>query len=683
MAASVNNSSNSKLTLLLQSHVSDVDENEFELTDNEDWGEDPQTIYNKYVEQFGYGPKQANHLIAFAKKTGKSIKYVAARKIIVENSSNTIKSKPKIPKTKPSPPKPKPNPPTSTYNPPNAINDDKKLDQKPSPSKPPSDAKQNDIDDQKYDDNINNNNNNNYERIKIIKSNINDIKSKINNECGINNINNIDINIGDEILKTNNKYAICKSEYVNELNNDLSKYGYPSNILAERFIVLSVFGTDNRVKVYPTTAIPYAGICYLTYMKGTRQGSGTGWLLNNSNVNQNSDYQLIITAGHCVTNYKSFAIRDLKIIPANNDTITPYGSIIPVKIGNNTIIFSNIKYINNIDEAWIKPQYDYGAILIKKSDNKSIYNFTIYENDLSPNTTFKSCTLAGYPARVKNVLVGGQMYKESGDVTVTASGTFCSYQIDTSKGDSGSPVWKFINNNSIRVIAIHNSTAAHKTNYGANAVLVKPYFDRWLAPQSSSSSLQTNGPTTNTFRLEKDKDWKLNTTYIFAPNNMVVIGVSLIEDGNNKNHIGLKLICTNLNGTEYKEVRTDDDPNATTYSIPHGHNRYFVIEMLNAPTDSTKGGLSRIHGGNLFYYKKDSSHYQIRFNLQVQYPNGDTQSIQSSTNARDGTTGKSEDTYMSNDEIVSDINYTAVTGLAFGVNGRLASINMITNVFWT
>ena len=49
----------------------------------------------------------------------------------------------------------------------------------------------------------------------------------------------------------------------------------------------------------------------------------------------------------------------------------------------------------------------------------------------------------------------------------------------------------------------------------------------------------------------------------------------------------------------------------------------------------------------------------------------------------DGTTGKNENTHMSYDEIVSDINYTAVTGLAFGVNGRLVSINMITNVFWT
>eukprot|EP01084_Bolivina_argentea_P023533 43911_1 len=66
MAASVNNSSNSKLTLLLQSHVSDVDENEFELTDNEDWGDDIEEIdsynYNTQLShtQFHHQRKPQN-----------------------------------------------------------------------------------------------------------------------------------------------------------------------------------------------------------------------------------------------------------------------------------------------------------------------------------------------------------------------------------------------------------------------------------------------------------------------------------------------------------------------------------------------------------------------------------------------------------------------------------------------
>eukprot|EP01084_Bolivina_argentea_P089735 161856_1 len=44
MAAYANNSSNSKLILLVQSNVSDIDEHEFELTDNEDWGGDIEEI---------------------------------------------------------------------------------------------------------------------------------------------------------------------------------------------------------------------------------------------------------------------------------------------------------------------------------------------------------------------------------------------------------------------------------------------------------------------------------------------------------------------------------------------------------------------------------------------------------------------------------------------------------------
>eukprot|EP01084_Bolivina_argentea_P283091 484752_1 len=57
MAVSANNSSNSTLALLVQSNVSDIDENQFELTNDEDWGEDIEEIDPYNYTQIQHKPQ--------------------------------------------------------------------------------------------------------------------------------------------------------------------------------------------------------------------------------------------------------------------------------------------------------------------------------------------------------------------------------------------------------------------------------------------------------------------------------------------------------------------------------------------------------------------------------------------------------------------------------------------------
>ena len=48
-----------------------------------------QSVYDNYVNEFGYAPKQPNHLISYGKKSGIKLDFVSARQIIKDNSSKS------------------------------------------------------------------------------------------------------------------------------------------------------------------------------------------------------------------------------------------------------------------------------------------------------------------------------------------------------------------------------------------------------------------------------------------------------------------------------------------------------------------------------------------------------------------------------------------------------------------
>eukprot|EP01084_Bolivina_argentea_P267375 453839_1 len=54
---------------------------------------DPQSIYNSYIQQYGYAPKLPSHLIAHAKKSGHKLTFLVARNIINNSKSSQLPSK--------------------------------------------------------------------------------------------------------------------------------------------------------------------------------------------------------------------------------------------------------------------------------------------------------------------------------------------------------------------------------------------------------------------------------------------------------------------------------------------------------------------------------------------------------------------------------------------------------------
>jgi len=93
----------------------------------------------------------------------------------------------------------------------------------------------------------------------------------------------------------------------------------PSGLSAEAMEV--IIGTDNRVRINPTTAYPWRAVCglKLTASDGTRW-IGTGWLVSP---------RTIITAGHCVfMKNQGGWIRSAEVIPGLNNALRPFGSFV-------------------------------------------------------------------------------------------------------------------------------------------------------------------------------------------------------------------------------------------------------------------------------------------------------------------------------------------------------------------
>lgn len=193
----------------------------------------------------------------------------------------------------------------------------------------------------------------------------------------------------------------------------------------------SVIGTDNRVRISPTTAFPWRAMTKLrmTFPSG-RQFVCSGAMIA-------AKYTL--TAGHCVFSHAEGGwARSIEVIPGLDGTYKPYGSAYAV-------------YMRSY-QGWTQNRdsnYDFALITLDRTIGHSTgwFGYASYGtvNGLTGN-------LGGYPGDRDG---GQRLYYHFGTINSSTTNRVY-YTIDTAGGQSGSGVYR-INNGSRYIFAVHTN----------------------------------------------------------------------------------------------------------------------------------------------------------------------------------------------------------------------------------
>lgn len=209
-----------------------------------------------------------------------------------------------------------------------------------------------------------------------------------------------------------------------------------------------IIGPDNRVRITDTTAYPNSAICYME-MKFPNDDDlyvGTAWMYGKS---------VAMTAGHCVYDADLGGWADwVRIYPGSNGGTSPYG------VYYASVLHTDTKYVESEDS-----NYDWGLLEFSSDIGSSTGYF-------GASWTTSSLVGTGIVVRGYPVEKSAQMWSMSG--SIAASGTFkLSYYIDTTGGQSGSPVYK--NDGNYRCVGIH--TNYHSFGYNQAERIDESLFD--------------------------------------------------------------------------------------------------------------------------------------------------------------------------------------------------------------
>lgn len=187
-----------------------------------------------------------------------------------------------------------------------------------------------------------------------------------------------------------------------------------------RVITEVIIGTDDRVRVNPTTSFPWRAICAL---KITAQNNthwiGTGWMVGPRTV---------MTAGHCVYMHDQGGwAKSIEVIPACNGSVRPYGSAVSSDL-RSVVGWTQNKNRDN----------DYGAIILpankRLGDQTGYFGYAVKDDSYLMSAILN---LAGYPGDKP----GGNEQWFMALKTKSVSARVITYDIDTVGGQSGAPVW--------------------------------------------------------------------------------------------------------------------------------------------------------------------------------------------------------------------------------------------------
>jgi glutamyl endopeptidase len=212
----------------------------------------------------------------------------------------------------------------------------------------------------------------------------------------------------------------------------------------------SVIGSDDRKTVSPTTPVPWRNIASLEVAFGSQLFVCTGFFIGS---------QTLATAGHCLVNDSGNATQ-VVVKPARDGPQLPYGQQTASSWA------TSAGWAASFD-----PFLDYGVITLPTSVPGNQTGWLRFAGANGAALVGATVNVAGYPGQDLTHL------KFDSDVvtgrTSSAGGAFAygqlHYTVDTSGGQSGSPVWGY--NGTGRVVSAIHTLGGGSWNSG---VLITP-----------------------------------------------------------------------------------------------------------------------------------------------------------------------------------------------------------------
>ena len=193
----------------------------------------------------------------------------------------------------------------------------------------------------------------------------------------------------------------------------------------------SMIGPDDRVQANPRE-YPYTAICSLKIRSSSgRSYMGTGFFISS---------RILLTAGHCVYIHDDNGWPDcIEVIPGRDKSENPFGSV----IANEFMSF----------DEWIEDRdrnFDMGVIILPEDcpfgEKVGWFGCKTFLDEKEYKG--KIFNISGYPGERG----GREQLKMSG--VGECQGPLLKYDIDTTGGQSGSPVW-IVKDNKYYVIGVH------------------------------------------------------------------------------------------------------------------------------------------------------------------------------------------------------------------------------------
>ena len=209
-----------------------------------------------------------------------------------------------------------------------------------------------------------------------------------------------------------------------------------TSVASTLFAPREIIGYDTRSKVSNPLAFPYyATVQIITFFSNETKKQGTGFMISED---------VLLTAGHCITSSDP------------NATVTSM-MVYAGKSGNSYTVSSSVDtfYTDTKYEGPTSGDYDwdYGIVVLDEAIGNTTGWLGLHygsSSDLKSGTIF----VTGYPLETLDDDAYPTMYISSGSVSRVRTYRF-THDADTSEGQSGSPVYKYIEDYGYVAVGIH------------------------------------------------------------------------------------------------------------------------------------------------------------------------------------------------------------------------------------